>query len=343
MVGLISFIVVFSLLIFVHELGHLLSAKLGGVHVSEFGFGYPPRLLRLFTWQETEITINALPFGGFVKMAEDDPTEEGNLASKSRWVRTLVYSAGALMNVVLAVVLFSITFLTGALTPVEGSGAGVYWVAPNSPAAEAGIRPGDTIVEIDGEPVQDYEEAVQRISARAGEPVEIVMRRNERRLDPVTVVPRVDPPPEGAVGISVGEPLERVAYPVWEAIPLGFRATYNTVRGMFMLIGAAIGGELPFQVSGPIGIYQETAQVARSGLEQLIEFTAFLSINLFLVNLLPLPALDGGRLIFVLIEALRGGKRVPPEKEGLVHAIGFVLLIALMLVVTFMDYLRYFG
>jgi regulator of sigma E protease len=115
------------------------------------------------------------------------------------------------------------------------------------------------------------------------------------------------------------------------------------VRALFLGIQAAVRGQMPFQVTGPIGIYQTTVEIAQTGIERLLEFTAFLSLNLFLVNLLPLPALDGGRLIFVLLEWLRGGKRVPPEKEGVVHAIGMVLLIALMVVVTFADYLRYFG
>jgi len=248
------------------------------------------------------------------------------------------------MNVVLAVVLYTITFTTGALVPFDGPGAGIYWVSPESPAASAGIRAGDTIVSVAGEPVDSVEEAMELIADRIGEPVSVVLRRDDRLLDPVQVTPRVDPPEgEGAVGISLGKPWSRQRYPVWEAIPLGARATVNTVRGMFYMIGAAIAGEVPLEVSGPIGIYRETVQVARTGINRLIEFTAFLSINLFLVNLLPLPALDGGRLIFVLVEALRGGRRVPPEKEGLVHAIGFVVLIAFMVVVTFMDYMRYFG
>jgi regulator of sigma E protease len=188
------------------------------------------------------------------------------------------------------------------------------------------------------------DQAIAIIQQHKGEPVEILLRREGKALDPVTVTPRVDATPEqGAVGVSLGDPWTRKSYPVWRAVPLGIRAAINSVRGMFYMIWAAIQGQVPFQVTGPIGIARETARVAKTSLEQLIEFTAFLSINLFLVNLLPLPALDGGRLIFVLIEWVRGGKRVPPEKEGLVHAIGMVVLIMLMVVVTFMDYMRYFG
>ncbi|MGI5915507.1 MAG: RIP metalloprotease RseP [Anaerolineae bacterium] len=344
MIGPIAFIVIFSLLIFAHELGHFLAAKLSGVDVQEFGFGYPPRLARLGSWRGTEITLNVLPFGGFVRMSEDDPTVRGSLAGKRRSVRALVYAAGALMNVVLAVVLYSTTFMVGALTPVEAPGAGIYYVAPNSPAEEIGLLPGDTIVAIDGERMDDIETVVERIRARAGEEIEIVVSRNGRELAPFTVVPRTDPPEnEGALGVALDLPLERRTYPVWEAVPLGIRTTYNSVRMLFIGIQSAIRGQVPFQVTGPIGIYQTTVEVARTGIERLLEFTAFLSLNLFLVNLLPLPALDGGRLIFVGLEWVRGGKRVPPEKEGVVHAIGMVLLIALMIVVTFADYLRYFG
>ena len=344
MVGLVSFIVIFSLLIFVHEAGHFIAAKLVKVRVDEFGFGYPPRLFVLGKWRGTKITLNWLPFGGFVRMSEDDPTVEGSLASKGRTARAFVYVAGALMNVVLAIVLYSITFMLGALTPTEGPGAGIYWVSPESPAEAAGIRPGDTIIVIDGVTVRDVDQAIELVRDRVGQEIEMILRRDDEPLAPVSVTPRVDPPPnEGAMGVSLGEPWSRRSYPVWEAIPLGFRATYNAVRGIAFMIQAAIRKQLPFQISGPIGIYKETAQVASTGYEHLVEFTAFLSINLFLVNLLPLPALDGGRVIFILLEWLRRGRRVPPEKEGFVHAMGMIVLIALMVMVTFMDYMRYFG
>jgi len=168
MTGAIAFLVIFSLLIFIHEFGHFLFAKLCGVTVLEFGFGYPPRLLKIGTWRGTEISLNVLPFGGFVRMAEHEPDVPDSLATKSRGTRALVFAGGAIMNVLLAIVLYSITFMTGALTPYEGPGAGVYYVAPGSPAEQAGIMPGDTIVRINNVPVESVDQAVEMIKARLG-------------------------------------------------------------------------------------------------------------------------------------------------------------------------------
>ncbi len=344
MPGLIWFLLVFGLVVFAHELGHLVAAKLAGVTVTEFGFGYPPRLVRLFRWRETEVTLNLLPLGGFVRMAEDDPSAPGSLANKRRLTRAAVLAAGALMNIVLAVALYSITYMVGTPVPVEGAGAGVYMVGENSPAQQAGLLPGDTIVEIAGERVRDAEQAKALIEAHLGRELTLIVRRDGSELPPLSLVPRANPPPnEGAVGVVIDLPLETRSFPVWQAVPKGARAVRNVIVGLFRTIGEAIRGTIAFEVSGPIGIYRATVEVAHTGILRLLEFTAFLSTNLFLMNLLPLPALDGGRLVFVLLEWLRGGKRVPPEKEGLVHAIGMMLLIALMLVVTVFDYQRYFG
>ena len=344
MVAPVSFLLVLSLLVFVHELGHFLAARMAGVPVIEFGFGYPPRMVKLAQWGETAITLNWLPIGGFVRMNENDPTVPESLANRSRRVRVFVLSAGAVMNVVLAVVLYSTTFLLGALTPYQGPGAGVYGVSEHSPAYLAGIRPGDTILSIDGETIESVDDAVAMIRVKLGEPIELTIRRNDKLLPPITVTPREEPPPEeGALGVSLNLPLRVESYPLWRAVPLGVRTTYLLARSMFTGIGAAIRGETPFQISGPVGIYQTTAEVAKTGLLRLLEFTGFLSLNLFLVNLLPLPALDGGRVIFVLLEWIRGGRRIAPEKEGLVHAMGMVFLLAFMIVVTYLDYLRYFA
>ena len=344
MTGFVTFIIVFSVLVFVHEFGHFITAKLSGVTVEEFGFGYPPRLLRLGSWQGTDITINMLPLGGFVRMSEDDPSKEGSLARKGRGTRALVYGAGALMNLLLAVVLYSTTFMIGALMPVDQPGAGIYTVSAASPAEMAGIQPGDNIVSIAGQTVDSPDTAAALIKANLGKEIEIVVRRNGQEVAPIRLTPRENAPAnEGAVGIGLDLPLAYQSYPVWRAVPMGFQASYNTVRNMFLGIRAAIRGQIPFQVSGPIGIYKTTAEVAKNGLSQTLEFSAFLSLNLFLVNLLPLPALDGGRLIFILLEWVRRGRRIAPEKEGAVHAIGMLVLLGLMAVVTFYDYMRYFG
>ncbi|MHB1357916.1 MAG: M50 family metallopeptidase [Anaerolineae bacterium] len=343
MVGFISFVVILSILIFLHEFGHFLIATINGVHVDEFGFGFPPRLLKLFTWRGTLFSLNALPLGGFVRMAEDNPTVPGSLASKRRLVRAGVYLAGPLMNVLLAAILFGITFMAGTLEPYEGPGAGVYGVSVRSPAEQAGMVPGDNIISIDGQVITDVAQVSDLIKAKAGQEVVIVTERNGRGMPPITLVPRVAPPEgEGAIGIALDLPLQLKTYPIWQAIPMGFKSTYLTVRNMFMSIAAAIKGQVSFEVTGPIGMYRMTQQVAKTGIIRLLEFAGFLSINFAIVNLLPLPALDGGRLIFVLLEWIRRGRKVPPEKEGLVHTLGFFALLALMAVITVADYMRYF-
>ncbi|MHB9032965.1 MAG: M50 family metallopeptidase [Anaerolineae bacterium] len=341
--GIISFIVILGVLVFLHEFGHFIVAKSSGVQVDEFGFGFPPRVLKLFTWRGTTFTMNALPIGGFVKMAEDNPEVPNSLASKRRLVRAGVYIAGPIMNVLLAAILFAISYSAGTLEPYQGPGAGVYGVSVNSPAEAAGIEAGDNIISINGQTITDPNQVSEITSKNLGSPITIIVDRNGKQLAPITLVPRVSPPAgEGAIGISVDLPLHVVSYPVWKAVPLGFRATYYSVRNLFMLIAAAFRHQAVFQVSGPIGIYRVTQQVAKTGLVPLVEFAGFLSINFAIVNLLPLPALDGGRLLFVIIEWLRRGRKIPPEKEGLVHTLGFIALLALMAVITVIDYIRYY-
>jgi regulator of sigma E protease len=343
MVGILSFVIILSVLIFLHEFGHFIVATSNGVRVDEFGFGYPPRLLKLFTWRGTLFSLNALPLGGFVRMAEDDPNMPGSLASKRRLVRAGVYVAGPLMNVLLAAILFGITFMTGTLEPYQGPGAGIYSIAVRSPAEQAGMAPGDNIISIDGQAITNVSQVSEIIKAKLGQEVAIITERNGRLLPPITLVPRVSPPAgEGAIGIALDLPLRLKTYPFWQAIPMGFESTYFTVRNMFMSIAAAIKGQVSFQVTGPIGLYRMTQQVAKTGIIRLLEFAGFLSINFAIVNLLPLPALDGGRLLFVLLEWIRRGRKVPPEKEGLVHTLGFFALLALMAVITVADYVRYF-
>lgn len=344
MSGFVAFVVVFGVLVFVHELGHFIAARLSGVRVTEFGFGFPPRLAKLGTWQGTTITLNLLPLGGFVRVAEDDPTVPGSLAAKRGRTRAFVHTAGAAMNALLAVLLYSVTYMHGTLVPMDGPGAGIYAIAADSPAEAAGILPGDNIEAIAGQEIRDSQDVVDLVSANAGRPTEFVVSRPGEGSKSLTIVPRENPPEnEGSLGVSLGPPFERRSYPVWEAIPLGARATYNSVAAIFGAIGAAIRRQMELPLTGFIGMYSMTTEVAQAGIIQLMTFTAWLSVNLFLLNLLPLPALDGGKLVFIVLEWVRGGKRVPPEKEGMVHAVGMVLLLVLMVVVTVADYMRFFG
>ena len=342
-VTVLLFAAIFSVVVFVHELGHFLVAKLAGTRVEEFGFGYPPRLVRIARCGDTDITLNAILIGGFVRVTGDENSSDPrSMARRSPGLRGAFLVAGPAMNVVLAAILFGVSFMMGVLSPVEGPGVGIYEVAPASPAAQAGLQVGDTILAVDGQPANSVSRLRALINARLDRQVALTVKRDGKVLpEPVGLVPRsVHVEGQGAMGVAIGDPLEKTAYPLWQAMGLGLQRAAWTVVSIIGGLVAIVRGRMPADLAGPIGIAQMTAQVAKSGLVQLIEWTAFLSVNLFIVNLLPVPALDGGRLVFVGLEIVRGGRRVDPRKEGLVHFVGIVLLLALFLVISYFDLVR---
>lgn len=339
---LVSFFIVFSLLVLAHELGHFLVARRAGIRVDEFGLGYPPRLLSLGHWGGTHITLNWIPFGGFVRLAgEDDPWLPGSFASRSAGVRAAILVAGAGMNIVLAVVLFSATAMIGEPVPITT--AQVTEVAMDSPAAEAGLREGDLILAIDGIEVEESLALVRLTEERLGQEVQLLIGRGQEHLR-LRLTPRANPPAgEGPMGIAIATLItgtRLVSHPLWESIPIGFDRTWRAASLIVLAVSYMLRGLSEAQVAGPIGIAQMTGEVAQLGAPFLLQFTAFLSVNLALINLLPFPGLDGGRLAFVVLEALRGGKRVDPRREGLVHFIGIAILIGFVLVISYFDILR---
>jgi len=341
--AIIAFALVLSLLVFVHELGHFMAAKSSDIKVEEFGFGYPPRLLTIARWGGTEYTLNAIPFGGFVRMlGEEDPSHPESFAAKGKLARTSVLLAGPLMNVILALLLFVGVALIGFDIPV-GSVA-VAGVAPGSPAAEANLQEGDIVLSIDGLTVRNAFELSRYTKERLGKEVALNIKRGERTLS-VRLTPRQEPPVgEGPMGIIIQTVdivgTDKLRYSLREAIPMAARMTGDIVLAIFSAIVRMIQGTATPDIRGPVGIAAATGEIARSGLVALMQFTAFLSVNLAVFNLIPFPGLDGGRLAFVAFEALRRGKRVSPEKEGLIHLVGLAILIGLMLIISYHDIIR---
>lgn len=343
----IAFVVVFGLIVLVHECGHFVMAKRAGIVVEEFGIGYPPRLKTLAVRDGTKYTLNAIPLGGFVRMlGEEDPSEPGSFASKSAWVRIRTVLAGPVMNLVLAATLFACTLMIGEQV-VVGSVV-VRAVAPNSPAEQAGVEQGDIVVALEGQETDNVLEFVERTRAFRGREIALSLMRGDERLT-VRLTPRVEPPAEeGAMGVTIsmqeGYELKTIRHPIWEAIPLGVRKVWTWIA---LIISGFINifrvGVRSGDLTGPVGIFQMTGIVARTGVVNLMHFTAVLSINLFVINLLPLPALDGGRIAFILLEKLRGGKRIAPQREGFVHFVGLLLILAFMVAISYFDILRILG
>lgn len=346
---------VLGFLIFIHELGHFLAAKWMGVRVLEFGFGYPPRMIKLFERDGVEYTLNWLPFGGFVRMAgedgdDDDPHALPNVAA---WRRIIVMVAGPFMNLVTAVVIFAILMMAGVPTftgNVEATPVQITAVAPDSPAQQAGLQAGDVIVSINGENTVGLQTVIQKITENAGKEITLIVRRGDEEVT-TTLRPRLPdeiPPGQGATGVQIqpytsDKNVEIVRYGPVQAIIGGVEQTWNTIvlmtAGLVQLIRGLISPKVPAPeggVGGLVAIGRITAEVARQGWRNLLNLTAFLSINLAILNLLPIPALDGGRIMFALAEMI-SRRRIPPEKEALVHMAGFVILIGFMIIVTFMD------
>lgn len=343
-------------LVLVHEWGHFIIAKKAGCKVDEFGFGFPPRLFSKM-WRGTLYSFNLLPIGGFVKIEGENMDEENpsqtSFAGKSALWRIAILSAGVIMNLVFAVLLLGIESGLGAPTIVTSENRGslsnimtyVLEVEEGSPAKETGIQPYDRIVSyntIESPAISDIQSVTGEL---AGREVAIELERAGEHLS-ISIVPRMKPPEgQGALGVSLGETglLKSPWYMApWEGLKRTAFMTGAIVDQFAGLIQKLFRQESVGQVlTGPIGIAIYTKEAASLGLSYFLEFAAMISINLAIINILPLPALDGGRILFVLVEKAIG-KRVPGNIESFVHTAGFVLLIGLMIAITFKDVHRYF-
>lgn len=433
LITIVSFVIVLGVLVFFHELGHYWVARRNGIVVEEFGMGYPPRILKLFTYDGTIFSINLIPFGGFARMKGEDGADmaPGSFNAATRWGRASTLIAGPLMNLLLAIVLFAASFMAGF--PAAVAHPQLTDVAPNSPAAQLGLQAGDVLISADERPTlvsidpSDRYEVWAAKTANAPTTLTVV-RQNELVQVPVTtqqvvadllksvaylpvldtqiigiapgspaaeqgiqdkdlvykvgdsviafdanplneavrenlgrevsmtvlrngelvtfqVTPRTDPPAgEGALGIQIMATNNLATLPFIEALGQGFISTFQYVGLVLQLPLMLFSGYLSpadAQLSGPVGIAQMVGGAVNATIDTGLWFpiwrlSAILSAALAVTNLLPLPALDGGRLLFILIETLRG-RRINPEREGLVHMVGFMLLLGLMVYITVQD------
>jgi len=358
---IIVFILIFGLLVFSHELGHFLVAKKSGIRVEEFGFGFPPRIFGIKKG-ETTYSLNAIPLGGFVKLygeerGKKDTHSKFAFYNKPAWIRAITLVAGVFMNLLLAAVLLSIVYGIGIPTVIEKGQTGnfrniqvqIVEVAPNSPAQSAGIQIGDAIqsVSYNGQTqrINEVEEVQNFIAMHIGEQITFLIKRGNETLSK-EIIPRPNPPAgEGAVGIAMAK-TGLISYPWYKAIVKGFATAGNLIvtfiTAFWILLKTLImKGTVTGEVAGPVGIAVLTSQVVKLGVSYVIQFAAIISINLAIINVLPFPALDGGRLLFLLIEKIKG-KPLNFKTERAANAIGFALLIILMLVVTFRDVIKLF-
>ena len=361
-----TFILLFlflSILILAHEWGHFFSARKLGVTVEEFGFGFPPRLYS-FVKSGVRYSFNLLPLGGFVKIFGEQGEGEGNresFISRPIWQRFIILAAGVGMNFVLAWIFFSLGAVFGlpqvgddSVDKLNRVPVSIVGLVPDSPADKAGLRAGDQILEMKvfrvGSPtaeislrVESEQDVQSFVDAYRGEEIIMEVRRGES-LKEFKVTPRVNVPEgEGPLGIALGRiVLKRTPWFLapWEGLKTLWVSTILTGQGIFSIFkNFVFEGRTSVAVSGPVGIFL-FAQDSRSlGLSFFLQFMGIISVNLAILNFLPIPALDGGRVLFLLIEKVRG-RRVSMRVEGLTHTIGFVVLIFLMVLVTYKDIVR---
>lgn len=368
--SVIIFIIILSVLVFAHELGHFSVAKFFGIRVDEFGLGFPPRAKKMFTWKGTLFTLNWLPFGGFVKIFGENPndsedTENGNLvdengevkpqgahfASKNRGVQAAVLVAGVVANFIFAWLLISLGFMTGLPAPaglsydIENPRTVITTIMPGSPAAEAGLRSGDAIISLsrDGNQSSLAPGDAALFIGESSDPIMVSVERGDEHFETVVIPEEGIVPDRRAIGISM-DIIGVVQLPIHEALWQGLKVTTEltllTAKALGSFIGNAVIGQADLsQVTGPVGLAGMVGDARTLGFAYLLSLTALISINLAIVNLMPFPALDGGRLLFVAIESIIR-RPIPSKVFNALNTVGFSLLILLMLVVTFRDIVK---
>ncbi len=377
LITIIVFVLVLSVLVFVHEFGHYFSARRLGVKSEEFGFGFPPRIFGVYKnkegkWKkvwgnkkvednsDTIYSINWILVGGFVKIKGQDGEDKDmtdSFSSKKIWKRAVILASGVFMNIVLALVIISAGLMIGfpqsvdlnnlpAGARVKNSQVQIAQVIADSPALEAGLQTSDIIKSIDGQEVKSSDDVINFIEADTDNNISLTVSRADE-VKEFNIVPKVqDGSDKKIIGIAFSD-TATIQYPWYRALWEGAKMTgqllwaivyafYDLIRNLIVGQGASV------EVAGPIGIADLTGQMVRMGFVYLLQFTALLSLNLAIINILPFPALDGGRLLFLLIEKIKG-KPVKQEIEAVFHNIGFMLLMALVVWVTFKDILNIFG
>ena len=349
-ISILEFILVFGVMIFLHELGHFVTAKLFKIKVEEFGFGYPPKILKMFTWKGTDFTLNWIPFGGFVRVSGENSLDEPNgFLAAAPWKRLIFLGGGSFMNIMVGIFLFSLVFVqVGA---ADTSKVEIAGVSPDSPAESVGILTGDIIYSINSETIESMEELSGIVLDNLGNELQLDVYRGENLIS-FDITPRVEyPEGDGAMGIMMTYPVKEITWP--EAIPYALQMTVEQTKQLITMPAQLIRGQIApeeARLVGPKGIYDMYSQakeldqeIAESGSEadtpsgiNTLYLWAILSVAIGLTNLLPIPALDGGRILFLIPEILFR-KRVPPEYENLIHLIGFAAMIILLFYVTFQD------
>ena len=372
MLTLLIFLIILSFLVFVHELGHYLAAKKAGVRVEEFGLGIPPRFFSKKVG-ETVYSLNLLPFGGFVKLTGEDvqdstlpPNDPKNFMSKKPITRAVILIAGIFMNFMFSFVIYqfmlSLNGCKSQTIPLYGDydfrfgeerriNTVVTGIEDNSPAFTAGVKFGEAIIEIDDIPVYSVKEVRETLLGKEGKDVKLLLmnvRTSQRETRAVTAVPKFGSEGRAQIGVFLGS-----------AVTLNYGAkpgrylagpmhSYNmmayTVKIFSSLVSTSFKekniGAVGTGVSGPVGILHVVSEIlkvkGKDTILSLLDLTALLSLSLGFMNLIPFPALDGGRLAFVMVE-LVSGKRVHPHKEALIHKLGMAILLALIVVITFKD------
>jgi membrane-associated protease RseP (regulator of RpoE activity) len=337
-------IAVIALLVAVHEAGHFLAARLQGIHVNRFAIGFGPILWK-FQGSQTEYSLRAIPLGGFVGFPDDDPDSDippndpDLLRNRPILDRAIVISAGVIANLVFAYLVFVAQFTTVGIPETFDPQPGIVVpqvLSDSSPAAQAGLRSGDIVLSVNGQPLGSGEETIpdfiQLIKESPNLPVDLVVQRGSRELE-LTVIPQPGTDGNAVIGVQLqanGNFGYRHPTGPLEVITLAAKQFQDmlvrTVNGFVMLVTNF--GEMANQVAGPVKIVEQGAGLAESSLAMLFPFTAIISINLAIINILPLPALDGGQLAFLLVEALRG-KPLPDRLQENVMQTGLVLLLGL--------------